>query len=149
MKRRMMLALAVSLLVGAGPLQEEPVKKDLQKLEGTWVVTSLTIGGKEVTKVADFNLKIIFKGDKFTAKAGDKVLGEGTFKIDPAQKLKTMEQTSSTGDNKGKTSLGIYEIDGATLKTCFNAAGKGDRPTEFASKAGTEHELAVYKRDKP
>jgi uncharacterized protein (TIGR03067 family) len=130
-------------------LQDEAVKKELQQLDGTWVVTSLTIRGQNVAQIADANLKLILKDGRFTVKAGDKVLGEGTFKIDPSRKPKTMEQTSTTGEGKGKTSLGIYEIDGDTLRSCFNAAGKDTRPTEFGSKVGTELELAIYKREKP
>ena len=149
MKRRTMLAVTVSCLLGAGPVQDEASKKELQKLEGIWVLTSLTSGGKEVAKVANFNVRMVFKGERFTVKAGDKILGEGTFKIDPSQKPKAMEQTSATGPGKGKTSLGIYELDGDTLRTCFTPAGKTDRPKEFGSKAGTEHELATYKREKP
>jgi uncharacterized protein (TIGR03067 family) len=148
MTRRLTLALTVVFLLGAGQLKDEAVPKEVQQLEGTWAVTSLTLNGQDVAKVADFNLKMILKGNQFTVKAGDKVLGQGTFEIDPNQKPKTMEQTATTGENKGKTSLGIYEVTGDTLKTCFNAAGKTSRPTTFESKAGTEHELAVYKREK-
>jgi uncharacterized protein (TIGR03067 family) len=149
MKRRIPLALAVVLLLAANPLQDEAVQKELQQLEGTWLVTSLTIRGDEQPKVADFHLKLILKGGRFTVKSGDTVLGEGTFKIDPARKPKSMEQTSTTGGTKGQTTLGIYEIAGDTLKTCFATAGQANRPTEFASKAGTDHELAVYQREKP
>ena len=51
------------------------------------------------------------------------------------------------GPNKGKTLLGIYELTGDTLKSCFAAPGK-DRPTDFATKAGDLRTLSAWKWDK-
>jgi hypothetical protein len=44
--------------------------------------------------------------------------------------------------------LAIYEIDGDTLKVCYDLGGK-NRPTEFKTKEGTALFLATYKREKP
>jgi hypothetical protein len=43
--------------------------------------------------------------------------------------------------------LGIYEIDGDTLKVCFDPQGKV-RPTEFKSAPGSENFVNVHKRVK-
>ena len=116
-------------------------KKEQEKLEGTWSLVKVT-GGK--TERKDKETKITFKGDKVTFKAGEEV----TYSVDPTKKPKELN-VHIEKDGKKVTMKGIYELDGDTLKTCFNTAGKVQRPTEFASKAGTEHELAVYKREKP
>ena len=70
---------------------------------------------------------------------------KGTYKIDPAANPKAMETTASTGPYKDKPLLGIYELDGDSLKICYAAPGK-DRPTEFNSKAGSGWILTVHKR---
>ncbi len=43
--------------------------------------------------------------------------------------------------------LGIYEIDGDTFRACFAKPGK-ERPKDFECKAGSEHTLTVWKREK-
>jgi len=50
------------------------------------------------------------------------------------------------GATKGKTQLGIYELDGDKVKFCFAAPGK-DRPTEFTADAGSLQTLSVWKRN--
>ena len=48
---------------------------------------------------------------------------------------------------KGKTALGIYELEGDTLKLCYSQPGK-DRPKEFTAAKGSGQAMSVWKRDK-
>jgi uncharacterized protein (TIGR03067 family) len=76
------------------------------------------------------------------------LLFEGTVTIAPTKKPKTIDATqTSEGNNRGKTTLGIYEIDGNTMDVC-SAGFRTERPTEFSSKPGSGHFLRVYKREK-
>ena len=52
-----------------------------------------------------------------------------------------------TGPNKGKTFLAIYEIDGDTLRVCYDLAGK-NRPTEFSTSKERPFFLVIYRRAK-
>jgi uncharacterized protein (TIGR03067 family) len=72
----------------------------------------------------------------------------GTFVLDPGKKPKTIDIKFTEGPEKGNTSLGIYELDGDTLKICLTITAK-DRPTEFAAKAKSGHGFEVLKREKP
>ena len=49
---------------------------------------------------------------------------------------------------KGVTLKGIYKFEGETLTICYSGIGK-ERPTEFASKAGSGAMLFVQKKEKP
>jgi uncharacterized protein (TIGR03067 family) len=68
--------------------------------------------------------------------------------VDVAKKPKTIDITFTEGPEKGKTIVGIYELEGDTYKVCINVNGK-ERPKEFAAKAGSGHGLEVLKREKP
>jgi hypothetical protein len=52
------------------------------------------------------------------------------------------------GPNKGKTILGIVEVEKDTLRVCYDFSGK-DRPTEFKTAEGTQHFLVIYERKQP
>ena len=90
---------------------------------------------------------VTFEGDKHTVKKGDEVIQVGTQKLDPSKSPKTIDVTMTEGLNKGTVMLGIYEIDGDTLKVCFDAEGK-KRPTEFKSAPGSQTFVNVHKRVK-
>jgi uncharacterized protein (TIGR03067 family) len=141
MQRLNVLTVVVAgLLVAA----DEP-KKELQ---GTWKLVSLEVDGKKATKGDIKNeQKMVVEGDKFTSTVDDKHSFKGTFKLDPGKKPKTVDVAVTDGDFKGKALLGIYEIDGDTLRACYAAPGK-DRPSEFTSKEGSGNYLYIYKREK-
>ena len=143
MKRYALLALAAGLLVAAAP---DDAKNDLKKLDGTWVLASGENDGKKISADTLKTGQLTIDGDKHTVKVGDTTY-KGTHKLDPTAKPKTIDITPTNGDNKGKTSLGIYDLDGDTLKICWAPAGK-DRPTEFKSADGSGVFLAVHKKAK-
>jgi uncharacterized protein (TIGR03067 family) len=72
---------------------------------------------------------------------------KGTVKRNSAAKPKELDITGSEGPNKGKSILAIYELDGDTLRVCYDLGGK-NRPTDFTTKEGTLRFLVTYKRAK-
>src|SRR5437868_308419 len=110
----------VSLVSAAG---QDDAKKDLAALKGTWGITSAEKDGKDVTDKA---VTLTFDGSKVIVKKDAKILFEGSYKIDPAKKPKTIDVVQeSEGDAKGKTIPGIYILDGDSLKICSpSMAGK-------------------------
>ena len=115
-------------------------------LRGTWLPSAAELGEKPFDEATLKTMKLVLEGDKYTVTVG-KGIDKGTTKIDPAAKPKTMDITGTDGPNKGKTFLAIYELDGDTLRVCYDLTGKG-RPTKFMTQKGERLFLATYKRAK-
>lgn len=135
------LCLAVALFL-APPAQGDAVKKELEALTGTWEIVYLESDGKEQALEDLQQIRRIQQGDHIIWKNGDQTIMELRFEIDPKTNPKQVNSTYLTGENKGKTHLGIYRLDGDDFTMCFAAFDK-PRPAEFATtpKSG----LIVYK----
>src|SRR5262249_60701295 len=122
--------------------------KDLQVLKGAWRMNSKEVDGR---KFSDEEIKDVIgtidESGGVLVRRGDKVLGEGTVKLDPTKKPKTIDVAFTEGEHKGKTALGIYEIENDAFRVCIARPGD-ERPAEFSAKVGSGCTLIVYKRDK-
>jgi RNA polymerase sigma factor (sigma-70 family) len=122
-------------------------KSDLDKFQGTWDVTGYERNGEKFPVTA-----ITFTGDnmKRYAAVGDPLPSrpEWTIKLDPSKKPKAVDATVLTGPLKGKTRLGIYQIEGDELKLCLPRPDVKERPTEFKATEGSQLELITLKRSK-
>jgi uncharacterized protein (TIGR03067 family) len=134
---------------GSGILADDKadLSREARKFQGTWTIESSVTGGEEIPPGELKGVVVIFEGDKHTVKKGDEILQVGTQKLDPSKSPKTIDVTMTEGPHKGAVMLGIYEIDGDTLRVCFDPEGK-KRPTEFKSAPGSENFVNVHKRIK-
>jgi uncharacterized protein (TIGR03067 family) len=91
---------------------EELIKKDYERLTGTFQLVSGVIDGKAVPEDVRRQTKLVTTMNKFTVSdAGEAgTSAAGTFKIDPTKSPKTADSLQTEGPDKGKTILGIYEI---------------------------------------
>jgi uncharacterized protein (TIGR03067 family) len=142
------IAAAAVLLVAADPPKADAVKDELAKMEGTWRLASGEFNGQPMPEEQVKPISRTISGDKYEIFRDGTSLGKGTMTLDPTKKPKTVdaEMTGAAGGPPRKA-LGIYELDGDTMKTCIAEPGK-DRPTEFATKSGNGHRLYVWKREK-
>ena len=115
----------------------EADKEARKALEGVWV-------GRVEDGATGHELTITT--DHITGKKDEKqYLGEGGFKLDLTKKPWKMDATGTKGPQKGRRYLGIYTLEGDTLKWCVSSPGN-ERPTELATKEGQF--LLVLKRQK-
>ena len=135
----------VCALVAAVAGNDDAAKKDLAKFQGNWQLISMERDGKQTPPEDAKKIMLTIEGDKFILRKDSVVISEGTMKLDATKKPKEIDETISTGPNKGKVFLAIYEIDDEQHKVCFAAAGK-ERPTAFSS--GSGQILQVWKRKK-
>ena len=138
------LVLATGLLNAGG--EDDAIKKDRKQIAGTWRVISFEKDGKKTPADQLEKTRTIYSADgKYMVQREGKTVVAGSTKIDPTKKPKQSEGTYTEGELKGKTVLGIYEVDGETWKHCF-AIDK--RPTEFGSKEGSGVTYIILKRVK-
>lgn len=138
---------AVSGGPGAAADDKADLEKEVKKFQGAWTFESSEAGGKKLAASELKGFILIFEGDKHTVKKGDDVIQVGTQKLDPSKSPKTIDVTMTEGPNKGTVMLGIYEIDGDTLKVCFDPEGQ-KRPIEFKNAPGSQNFVNVHKRVK-
>jgi uncharacterized protein (TIGR03067 family) len=137
--------LAVLVLICSSGAQD--AKKEMAQLEGHWSMVSGQADGQAMPQELVKTGKRVAKDGETSITIAGQVLFKAKFRIDPTKKPRTIDYTMTAGPTKGKTHLGIYELQGDTVRFCFAAPGK-DRPTEFTAKESSQRTLSVWKRDK-
>jgi uncharacterized protein (TIGR03067 family) len=135
----------IALVVLIADARDDAAKKDLEKFQGNWRLISVERDGKKTPQEDAKKFTLTIQGDKFVLRKDSVVISEGTMTLHPTKKPKAIDETITTGPNKGKVFSAIYEVDDERHKICFAAAGK-ERPTAFSSGGGQL--LQVWKREK-
>jgi uncharacterized protein (TIGR03067 family) len=142
-----LIVLAVACVSLVEAEDDKAAKQDLAQLQGEWSMVSGTADGQPMPEEMLKQMKRVCKGDEATTTMAGQLYFKAKITIDSSKKPKTIDYQMVDGFTKGKTQLGIYEVDGDTFKSCF---GKPDaeRPTDFTSKPGDGRTLSVWKRVK-
>ena len=143
-----LIGLAAAILSSAWAGESEAAKKDLALMQGEWSMVSGSADGQPMPDEMRKQMKRVCKGDETTTTMAGQVFIKAKITLDPAKQPKTIDYQMTDGLTKGKTQLGIYEVEGDTFKACFGKPG-AERPTDFTSKPGDGRTLSVWKRDKP
>ncbi|CAN5523848.1 hypothetical protein BH10PLA2_BH10PLA2_38790 [soil metagenome] len=150
MKPRHWLILAVMFMIGTEP-RDDSAKKELAKLEGTWVLAAIDKGdGKcpqDVTTDERFELTI--HGNK--AKCGQvewHKKSEGYLRIDPSRQPKWLDWSFTDTFKPGETIYKLYELEGNTLKICVVTDGwkQENRPKEFKAADKTASTVSYWEK---
>jgi uncharacterized protein (TIGR03067 family) len=148
MKLRALLLVSVVLVLAADDANDA-AKKELAKLNGTWITDSLKYNGKDFEKYKD-KLKFVIKDGQCTiegSKEVNKEYAKLTFKLDPSTTPRCADMTITAGSQKDLVIEGIYELKDDEFKICAKVLGK-DRPLEFEAPEGSSIVLMVLKRAK-
>src|SRR5260370_31982590 len=112
-----------AVMAAYGVAKDDAPKGDLDKLRGTWLTVSLVNDGKTLVDEKDPPkegpaTKLVYDGDKWMVKVGDKTVASGVFKIDTTKKPKEVDIMGESGTKNEKTKPGIYELDPDTPNNC-------------------------------
>jgi len=157
--RGMMIG-AVTLFLAGDPTKD-PVQRDLERLQGTWVM----IGGEEKGDVLtpreakDEEESIVVKGDTFTCFRHGKKRETWTIRLDPKRKPAAVDLIYPDGQatEDGKTNHAIYSLEGDQFILCvsrkFNPNSPEERPIKLTTKKGENGDLrgmvlGIYQRQK-
>jgi uncharacterized protein (TIGR03067 family) len=102
---------------------------DRAELErGEWAVVKVSTRGKELppARLQALDMRMVFQGDTLTQKTGGANARPSTFRLNTNGRPKELDW----GLKDVVQSLGIYQLDGDTLKI---AMGRGTRPKGFDS----------------
>jgi uncharacterized protein (TIGR03067 family) len=139
----LLLVPAVALLIAADA--KDDAKKDLDKLQGEWVMVALEVDGKAVPEDKLKGTVLTIKGDKYTTTVKD-TKHEVTITLDPSKDPKHIDMAFPDGPNAPKIGKGIYKIDGDTFVMCRSQSTENPRPTEFGTWPNTGYFLVTWKR---
>ncbi len=144
-KISVLLIVVVILLQAVEVRGEDKGKDDLEKLAGVWTCVSGVNDGKALPEDIVKQLKLTLTKDQYKTEKGQVLVFDGVYKIDAGQRPKHIDITAPEGEQAGKTSKGIYALEGDMLRMCYANPDK-DRPKDFESKLGSGATLVVWKR---
>jgi uncharacterized protein (TIGR03067 family) len=120
--------------------------QDIDLLQGSWSVKSLSMEGHEMPPALFAAARIVIQGIRFTS-LGMGAQYEGTLELDASATPRHLNMNFDAGPEKGNVNLCIYEIAGDTWKLCIATRGSV-RPSAFISIPGTGVALQLLQRSK-
>jgi uncharacterized protein (TIGR03067 family) len=119
---------------------------DARTVQGTWRPVTAVLAGQPMADAVIKSISLKMDNGKYEVFVGQRP-DRGTYTLDSSTKPKGITVAGTEGPNRGKTFPAIYELNGDTLRICYDLSG-AKRPTEFKSVAGTKLYLVTYNRKK-
>ncbi len=117
---------------------------DLEKLQGTWNVTSLESNGQQMPEITFNGATIVINGNQFRS-TGMGAIYEGTLELDPNQTPKALDMFFTAGHAQGVRHPGIYKLDGDTWTLCISTQ-TSKRPKTFSTAIDSGFALETLQR---
>jgi len=131
------------LLAPHGRSDEDPTKKRLEEIQGTWILTGLEADGKEALPAKLEGTTLVIKGDIYTVKTKS-ATHQVRLKLDAAKSPWHMDMTFLDGANKDKTLEGIYELNKGALRIARGLLPEQARPEQFATWPNTNYFVMTW-----
>lgn len=141
-----LLMLGFSLVAGLTTMADA-LTNDVVTVQGNWKPAVAELGGHPLSEALLKSISLKLADGKYEVLVGTEP-DRGTYTIDPAATPKRMTIQGTEGPNQGRTFPAIYEINGDTLRICYDLAG-AHTPAAFKTVAGTKLYLVTYRRVRP
>ena len=142
MKHFTILACVCVNLAMGGWLKAADAPDDTKSVQGNWQPAQAVLAGQPMPEVVLKTISLKLDHGKYEVFVGEHP-DRGTYTIDATTQPKSMTVTGTEGPNHGRTFPAIYELNGDTLRICYDLSG-AKRPAEFKSVAGTKLYLVTY-----
>lgn len=126
-------------------VKSAPLPAGADDLSGEWVMVDAMQMGHHLDASMVRNARRVATHRETSTYFGQQLYMRAEYTVDPSTHPKRIDFVHTAGTSKGKTQLGIYEIDGPLLRLCFGTPG-GPRPADFETRPGDGRTLAVWKR---
>jgi uncharacterized protein (TIGR03067 family) len=121
--------------------------EELARFEGTWRFVAGEADQRTVPAVDLSGASMVIKGNRASIAQGGQTLEVVELRVNPATQPKQIDAVELEGPYKGAIALGIYELDGDSLRICQTWRGRTERPENFEIEEGSRLVLVVWKRD--
>jgi uncharacterized protein (TIGR03067 family) len=145
---RFALVYFATSLVAPGAADDDTVKQELKRHQGTWIAKSSTFDGQDAPKEIVRSIKRIVTDEHVVWQRDGKQFAGTKVLLDSTKDPNTIDVIPDGGRNRGERILGICKLDRDTLTICMAAAGQ-PRPAKFKAEKGSGWTLQMFTREKP
>ncbi len=122
---------------------------DLSAQQGTWKPIAAVLSGNRLPAAAVNATTLRISGDTYEVEIDSETemeIDRGVFSVDTSRTPFRITIKGTSGPNKGKTILGIFEMkDGNSMRVCYDLSGTAF-PNEFKAPPGSSRYLAGYRK---
>jgi len=146
---RLVLCAVLALLSYPALRAQSELSKELQALQGTWIISS--IDGKPVP-ATNPEVDLVIDGNNYSQVLDGKVTERGEIRLDPSKKPMAIDFFIKEGTDANKAQFGVIKMEGAAITFKLNAPAEPTRPTDFTPADGYTVFVAtkkIVKTDEP
>jgi uncharacterized protein (TIGR03067 family) len=148
MKMTLGFGVLAALLAAQNSDLKELIRKDQERLQGTWRIIAAESKGEKVASKDLGELFLIFDGDSIQVEEDKKKQDRYTFRLNPERKPKEIDFSYIKGPKKGRTDRAIYLFQRERLTFCIQEDETQGRPKDFNTEPNTALSLVVLERVK-
>lgn len=128
------LILSVGLVIGSDTVDQELAKTDAAKLQGTWTIVSVELGGIPLELAHLNGARLTVQGQRYSFRLEGVAL-EFTCSLDASKTPRAIDLTVADGLDKGRVYRGIYKLDEDRYTICRGVLPDQERPTAFDTRS--------------